>query len=219
MDGISTVASIFIILNALIVIFFLDSIPNIQFILLIGVLASLCGFLIYNWHPSKMYMGDTGSQFLGILLASIAINYFWDFRNPGHDISQSKQIIITLLAFLIPICDTTTVTINRLAKGKSPFVGGKDHTTHHLSYLGLLDWQIAVLFTVISLISMFFVYLIIFQISIWKPAYTFLFGGYAIIIFLFLYTNTLVSKPSLKIKRGRQLIHEKNGNGHCLSVE
>ena len=50
-----------------------------------------------------------------------------------------RQICITLVVFILPLADTTTVTINRMAKGRSPFIGGKDHTTHHLSYAGLTD--------------------------------------------------------------------------------
>jgi hypothetical protein len=63
---------------------------------------------------------------------------------------------VALLVFIVPIIDTTTVTINRLLKGKSPFVGGRDHTTHHLSYLGLSDKQVAKVFLGLSFLSVMF---------------------------------------------------------------
>jgi UDP-GlcNAc:undecaprenyl-phosphate GlcNAc-1-phosphate transferase len=98
-------------------------------------------------------MGDTGSQFLGVLLGAMAITCFWNTPFDDSHPSQTKQVILTLIVFIIPIIDTTTVTINRLARGQSPFVGGKDHTTHHLSYAGFSDRQVALIIGAISMFS------------------------------------------------------------------
>ena len=57
-----------------------------------------------------------------------------------------KRILSAILTFALPIIDTTVVFFNRILKGTSPFKGGKDHTTHHLYYLGLNEVQIAVLY-------------------------------------------------------------------------
>jgi len=73
MDGITTTASIFALLAMLIVMFFNNQFSSVYFTLMIGLLGALFGFLFFNWHPSKMYMGDTGSQFLGISLAALSI--------------------------------------------------------------------------------------------------------------------------------------------------
>jgi UDP-GlcNAc:undecaprenyl-phosphate/decaprenyl-phosphate GlcNAc-1-phosphate transferase len=143
MDAITASVSVFIILGALVSLYVGHDFSNVHVIILLGALGSILGFLFYNWHPSKLYMGDTGSQFLGILLAFIGIRYFLNAPDFGGNHIPSKQIIVTLLAFLVPITDTTTVFINRIARKQSPFVGGKDHTTHHLSYLGLSDSQVA----------------------------------------------------------------------------
>jgi UDP-GlcNAc:undecaprenyl-phosphate GlcNAc-1-phosphate transferase len=96
-------------------------------------------------------MGDTGSQFLGALLAAVGIYFFWN----GYEFSDSSFIpkaITPILAFLPSIIDTTCVTINRISRGQSPFVGGRDHTTHHLSYLGLKDRHIAIFFLSLTFI-------------------------------------------------------------------
>lgn len=153
MDAITTTVSISIIISALIVLSALNSFESIEFIVLIGVLAALIGFLFYNWNPSKIYMGDTGSQFLGVLLGAMAITCFWNTPFDSATHSQTKQVILTLIVFIIPIIDTTTVTINRLGRGQSPFVGGKDHTTHHLSYAGFSDRQVAIIIGIISMFS------------------------------------------------------------------
>lgn len=160
MDGITTSISISIVLSGLYVLITNHEVKSIYFITLLGVLAGLIGFLYYNWNPSKMYMGDSGSQFLGVFLASIGILFFWNFNAAPNFRIQTRQFIIPMLIFIIPIIDTTTVTINRLLRGQSPFVGGRDHTTHHLSYLGLSDRQVALAFFGLSLLSLFFLMII-----------------------------------------------------------
>jgi UDP-GlcNAc:undecaprenyl-phosphate/decaprenyl-phosphate GlcNAc-1-phosphate transferase len=194
MDGITTIVSIFIILGAMAVLFSNTSISGINLIILIGSLGALVGFLFYNWNPSKMYMGDTGSQFIGCLLAFISIEYFWNYQPAIGNPNFSLQFILVALAFLIPLTDTATVSINRLRKGQSPFVGGKDHTTHHLSYLGLSDKQVARLYALISSISLVFIYVIINFIENWSLIHFFAFSSYIIICALGLFMTTQVKK-------------------------
>ena len=146
MDGITTITSIFIILPCIFYISIHQDFENFDFIALLGVLAALIAFLFYNLNPSKMFMGDSGSQFLGLFIAALGIKYLWNSTNYNGDVVVSKQIITVLLAFILPIIDTTSVVINRLSRKQSPFVGGKDHTTHHLSYYGFSDSQVAYIF-------------------------------------------------------------------------
>ncbi|MCP4123336.1 MAG: undecaprenyl/decaprenyl-phosphate alpha-N-acetylglucosaminyl 1-phosphate transferase, partial [Bacteroidetes bacterium] len=136
MDGITTSTSICILGCALYMLSIGDY-SNIFFTLIIvGVMSTLLGFLVFNWFPAKMYMGDTGSQFIGVFLAAVSIKLFWDYKDPVSTGFQVRQFLIPLLAFIMPIIDTSTVFIRRLARGQSPFVGGADHTTHHLAYFG-----------------------------------------------------------------------------------
>lgn len=113
---------------------------------------SVMGFLIYNWHPSRIYMGDSGSQFLGITLAYFSIVYLWGNRYSDGGYFQINQIYLPLLFFTIPIFDTTTVFIHRLLRRQSPFVGGKDHLSHHLVFLGLKDYQAVSLLLAIQIL-------------------------------------------------------------------
>ena len=189
MDAITTNVSIFIILSCILVNARFHDLGNVYLLIMIGVAAGLAGFLFFNWNPSKMYMGDTGSQFLGVFLSAIGIIYLWN-APPGEGLVPFKQIIVILIAFLLPIVDTTTVTINRLRKKQSPFVGGRDHTTHHLSYYGLSDKQVALFFISISLISLFFNYLIHYNIEYWYYIHTLLFAFYALLVFIFLFYLT-----------------------------
>jgi UDP-GlcNAc:undecaprenyl-phosphate GlcNAc-1-phosphate transferase len=123
------------------------------FITSLGVVAALIGFLFYNWHPSKMYMGDTGSQFLGAFLSAASIHFIWNFRDLNGPAFQIRQFTTPLLVFAIPLIDTTTVSIRRLMRGSSPFVGGKDHITHHLAFLGFKDSTVAFIYLMLSIIS------------------------------------------------------------------
>jgi len=88
MDAISSIISVFVILTGMLIIYLQDDMANAYFLLLIGVLAGILGFLYFNWYPSKIYMGDTGSQFLGLFLAIIGIIYFWNL--PSDNFATEK---------------------------------------------------------------------------------------------------------------------------------
>ena len=183
MDGITCTVSISIILSALAVMIFHHEYDSIYFMILLGVMAALLAFLFFNWYPSKMYMGDTGSQFLGVFLAAIGIRYLWNADQPTGDLISAKNIFLPIIVFIMPIIDTTTVVINRLVRGQSPFVGGKDHTTHALAYLGLSDSQVTMVFWALTLISLILVIIMEQFLNDWTQNYTFLFSGYFLSMF------------------------------------
>ena len=89
------------------------------------------GFLIWNKTPAKIYMGDAGALFLGIIIAVLTI------RLDPEVGPQSRALAIPLLLMAVPILDTTTVVISRLSSGISPFTGGRDHLSHRLMRKGL----------------------------------------------------------------------------------
>jgi UDP-GlcNAc:undecaprenyl-phosphate GlcNAc-1-phosphate transferase len=89
------------------------------------------GFLIWNRHPAKIYMGDAGSLFLGIIISVLTIRL-----SPGV-VPTYKSLAIPLLLMAVPILDTTVAVISRLYRGISPFQGGRDHLSHRLMRLGM----------------------------------------------------------------------------------
>lgn len=182
MDAIAACISGVILFEALLTLYIGKDFTNVHVLILLGSLGALGGFLFYNWHPSKLYMGDTGSQFLGLLVGAIGIRYFWNSVDFGGHVIHSKQVIVVLLAFLVPISDTTSVVINRALRGQSPFVGGKDHTTHHLSYLGLSDSQVAMALSGISIISMMLIFVVQGTISDWSYTHFAIFAAYALAV-------------------------------------
>ena len=111
-------------------------------------LAGLClalagaslGFLFYNFSPASIFMGDSGSLFLGGVLASVGAAY-------PHTASGSivSVLFVPALIVIIPILDTTLVTLTRTLAGRSIAQGGRDHTSHRLVAMGLTERQVAVL--------------------------------------------------------------------------
>ncbi len=196
MDGITTIVSIVILIFVIIINFNLHTILTPIPILSIGVLGSLLGFLIYNWHPSKMFMGDTGSQFLGSFLSIVGIEYCWNsaslVNNTWYSVNSALLgFVIVSLVFILPLTDTLTVTINRIRKGNSPFIGGKDHTTHHLFFKGVTEKRIAILFFSIGLVGVSLAFNVVLNYQI---SWLILSIVFCVITFLSLYLNTIIKR-------------------------
>ena len=97
----------------------------------IVVAGSTLGFLIWNRAPARIYMGDAGALFLGLLIATLTVRF-----KPSTDNSLTSFAIPVLL-LAIPILDTTVAVFSRLRRKESPFQGGKDHLSHRLVRYGL----------------------------------------------------------------------------------
>lgn len=170
------------------------------------LIGTLVGFLYLNWNPSKLFMGDTGSQFLGAVLAFYGIQFFWNLPQGEGEWVFVQKIFMPVLAFLMPILDTSFVTVARLRRGQSPFMGGKDHTTHHLSYLGLSQKLIPVVTLSVTLLSGGLVLATVVFIETWSAVSMALNLLYVVLIFglfYFLYQrgNYINKLKSLKAKR------------------
>lgn len=106
-----------------------------SFLITASLAGGILGFLVFNFPPASIFMGDSGSLFIGFTLAILAIA-----RQP-----QASNVFAVLgvptLMFLLPILDTTLVTITRILRGQSPIQGGRDHTSHRLIAFGLSERQ------------------------------------------------------------------------------
>ena len=95
------------------------------------------GFLVWNKSPAKIYMGDAGALFLGVLLATLTIRL-----HPDSD-TQVGSYFTPIFLLAIPILDTTVAVFSRLRRHLSPFQGGQDHLSHRLVRAGLSRKQAA----------------------------------------------------------------------------
>ena len=136
--GITAIASI-----ALAIAAYPENIP----VVLIGVVTAgaAIGFLVYNFNPARIFMGDAGSLMLGFLLASAAIL---------HTASSAANVGLAVLAPLavlaLPIFDTALVTTSRRLAGRPISQGGRDHTSHRLAALGLTDRGVVLFLYVVA---------------------------------------------------------------------
>jgi UDP-GlcNAc:undecaprenyl-phosphate GlcNAc-1-phosphate transferase len=145
------------------------------------LLGATTGFLVYNIHPASIFMGDTGSLFLGLNLAALTLIA----GRAGSGASGVVSVVAgPILLLLIPIFDTTLVTVMRLLSGRRPSQGGRDHSSHRLVAMGLPEptavavlWALAVFGGGIALslqlknqswtwvlASMFFIAMVIFAV-------------------------------------------------------
>lgn len=96
---------------------------------------ALAGFLIFNFNPASIFMGDCGSMFVGFLLASSVLLTETGGRSRGI----LSILAVPVLILFVPIFDTTFVTILRKMWGRKASQGGRDHTSHRLVALGLSE--------------------------------------------------------------------------------
>lgn len=106
-----------------------------------GALAgAAAGFLLFNFHPASIFMGDSGSLFIGASFGVLALAH-----DGGGQTQIGPAVAVPMLVLLLPIFDTVFVTLNRKLAARSASVGGRDHTSHRLVALGFSERQTALL--------------------------------------------------------------------------
>ena len=98
-------------------------------------IGALAGFLVFNFNPASIFMGDCGSMFVGFLLASTVLIG----QSGGRSRSVFTILAVPVLILFVPIFDTTFVTVLRKLWGRKASQGGRDHTSHRLVALGLSE--------------------------------------------------------------------------------
>src|SRR5581483_4702801 len=116
MDAITSVVTLAAIVTIVSVILILHATSSVFLALMLGCASSISAFLLFNWHPSKMYMGDTGTQFLGVFLAAVGILFLWNISPQQGFMMDTKSALSAILTFALPIIDTTVVFVNRILK-------------------------------------------------------------------------------------------------------
>jgi UDP-GlcNAc:undecaprenyl-phosphate GlcNAc-1-phosphate transferase len=112
-------------------------------------IGAVAAFLVRNFPPAKIFMGDAGSLFVGFFLAGLSLVS----SDRAYSRGVAAVLVIPVLLLLIPIFDTAFVTLTRLLAGRSPAVGGRDHTSHRLVAIGLSERRAVLLFAVLAAAS------------------------------------------------------------------
>ncbi|REJ75490.1 MAG: hypothetical protein DWQ47_08425 [Acidobacteria bacterium] len=106
-----------------------------EMLLICGFIGALLGFLVFNFNPATIFMGDAGSMFVGFLLSgAVMLN-----QSGGRSRGIVSVLAVPALILFVPIFDTTLVTILRKMWGRKASEGGRDHTSHRLVALGLSE--------------------------------------------------------------------------------
>jgi UDP-N-acetylmuramyl pentapeptide phosphotransferase/UDP-N-acetylglucosamine-1-phosphate transferase len=92
---------------------------------------SLLAFLVFNFNPAKIFMGDSGSLLLGLVNAILVIKFIAVADAPGAQIPVASTVAVAVSILIVPLLDTLRVFSIRLAKGRSPFIPDRNHI-HHL---------------------------------------------------------------------------------------
>ncbi len=127
--GISTIAALVLAIG------FATDGQNVEALLLATFVGALVGFLVFNFNPASIFMGDCGSMFIGFFLAGTVLMT----QTGGRSRSVLSVLAVPVLILLVPIFDTTFVTILRKIWGRPATQGGRDHTSHRLVALGLSE--------------------------------------------------------------------------------
>lgn len=138
--GIAVISSLMLFFSSLI---FSNNPLGIYGLILSG---AALGFLPYNFNPAKIFMGDSGSMFLGYSLALISIT-----GTARHISNLFITMFVPVLILCVPIFDTIFVMLIRKFRGVKIFEGGKDHTSHHLVTLGISQKKTVVLLYLLSI--------------------------------------------------------------------
>lgn len=104
-----------------------------------AMVGALLAFLVFNWQPAEIFMGDTGAMVGGMLLSIVTI-YFMNCNEAlpiGHEVKFTSSIGAAACLIVLPLCDTVRIIILRISRGQSPITPDKSHIHHGLIRLGL----------------------------------------------------------------------------------
>ena len=148
MDGLAVVVTGSICYQSILLTYSLNQnkLTDLSVVLLFVIL----GFFIYNFPPAKLYLGDSGSLFIGFCLGFLSILFTW---NSEQDYLLSYALSPVILFFTIPLLDFLVIMWHRISNGISPTQGGTDHISHRLLAKGFSEKQVLFLFFIFSALN------------------------------------------------------------------
>jgi len=153
LDGLAAGITVIVSGALLFIALFMDNYINV--FLLAALAGSTLGFLWFNFHPARIFMGDTGSMFIGLILASVTL------IRSQHKSAAAAVLLVPITALAIPIYDTFMAVIRRLLKKGSIFRADKRHLHHRLLSTGLEQRQIILFMYLITLYLGIFAFLFV----------------------------------------------------------
>lgn len=148
MDGLAVVVAGSICYQSVILTYLLNQnkLTDVSVVLLFVIL----GFFIFNYPPARLYLGDSGSLFIGFCLGFLSILFTW---NSGQQYALSYTLSPLILFFTIPLLDFLIILEGRFKRGVSPTIGGTDHISHRLLAKGLSEKKVLLVFIIYSIFN------------------------------------------------------------------
>ncbi len=184
MDGLAVVVTGSICYQSILLTYSLNQnkLTDLSVVLLFVIL----GFFIYNFPPAKLYLGDSGSLFIGFCLGFLSILFTW---NTEQDYLLSYTLSPILLFFTIPLLDFLVIMWHRISNGISPTQGGTDHISHRLLAKGFSEKKVLFLFFTYSALNFLLIIGYVFLNSTLSSIVLFVY--FLKVIFLFNYFRKL----------------------------
>ena len=184
MDGLAVIVTGSICYQSILLTYSLNQnkLTDLSVVLLFVIL----GFFIYNFPPAKLYLGDSGSLFIGFCLGFLSILFTW---NTKQDYLLSYALSPVLLFFTIPLLDFLVIMWHRISNGISPTQGGTDHISHRLLAKGFSEKKVLFLFFTYSALNFLLIIGYVFLNSTFSSIV--LFAYFLQVIFLFNYFRKL----------------------------
>ncbi len=184
MDGLAVIVTGSICYQSILLTYALNQnkLTDLSVVLLFVIL----GFFIYNFPPAKLYLGDSGSLFIGFCLGFLSILFTW---NTEQDYLLSYTLSPVLLFFTIPLLDFLVIMWHRISNGISPTQGGTDHISHRLLVKGFSEKQVLFLFFTYSSLNFLLILGYVFLNSTFSSFMLFIY--FLQFIFLFNYFRKL----------------------------
>lgn len=162
-----------------------------------SMLGGILAFLVFNWEPSEIFMGDTGAMVIGMLLAVLVIHFMSVNEGllPNSPIKFSGTVAAAVSFIIIPLSDTLRIFILRVSKGQSPFTPDKSHIHHAIMRLGVTHSKTALILA--SVQALFIVAIFLFRE--WSEGYVL--SGVIILAMLlsFILDRLILNKLSTKV--------------------
>jgi UDP-N-acetylmuramyl pentapeptide phosphotransferase/UDP-N-acetylglucosamine-1-phosphate transferase len=126
-------------------------------LLCFAMVGGIVAFLVFNWEPSEIFMGDTGAMVIGMLLSVLVIHFMNinDGLPMGHPVKYKATIATGVCFIIIPLADTLRIIILRTLRGQSPFSPDKSHIHHAIMRLGTSHSRTALILASVNLLFIF----------------------------------------------------------------
>lgn len=169
-------------------------------VMALSLAGSLIGFLIYNYSPAKIFMGDTGSLLIGLVNSILVIKFINVASDPSSAIPLASAPALGFAILIVPLFDTLRVVSVRIIHRRSPFWPDRNHIHHFLLDMGLSHKTIALTLPAANIIMIVMAYLLRFEGSM--------------IVFLALAITSILSVAVIKYKKPKSKIMVTNGRLH-----